>query len=217
MNNLDNNEPTTKLLPGPGRPKGVKTGQGRKFRKSKGNGNGKDLPKIYEDDADRLFSAGPIQLKDKIKARYQLEFMRHYANSANITLSARHIGVTRRTIYDWMAADPVFKAAIENGKEEGIDLLEAEIKRRGYDGYEQERVTTKGEVVAVKQYSDNLAMFLLKGERPEKYRDNYPVNLAPIQINVNLGTPGDVRINTVECDVEAISAWQKRQKSVARE
>ncbi len=210
MDDPNINEPTTKLLPGPGRPKGVKTGQGR------GNGNG-GLPKISKSEAERLLGIGSKHIKESVKYQYKLSFMRNYLESANITLSARHIGVTRKSIYDWMEADPVFKAAVENGKEEGLDLLEEEVKKRGFTGYDQERMTKDGDVVSVKQYSDNLAMFFLKGHRPEKYRDNYPVNLTPIQINVNLGTPGDVRISTVECDVEAISAWQGRQKALDKE
>ena len=213
----DNEQPINipKLLPGPGRPKNVKNGQGRKFKKSKGNGNNGTLPKIYEDEAERLLNRDSGHIKRRLLGQYKLAFLRHYVKTANITLSAREIGIARSTIFDWMKVDPTFKAAVDNGKEEGLDLLEEEIRRRGFDGYEQGRVTKDGSVVTVTQYSDNLAMFLAKGGRPEKFRDNYPVNLAPIQINVNLGTPGDVRVNVIECDGDALNAWQERKKTLA--
>ena len=52
-------------------------------------------------------------------------------------------------------------------------MLEAEAWRRAHDGIE-EPILYKGQVVThVRKYSDLLLMFLLKGLRPEKFRDKF--------------------------------------------
>ena len=92
----------------------------------------------------------------------------------------------------WMAQDPEFKAKVENATEEAIEIMEEEIRRRGFQGNPVEYFTKAGTKVNRIEFSDNLAMFTLKGLKPEKYRDNYPVNLTvPIQINAYLGAPPD--------------------------
>jgi hypothetical protein len=60
--------------------------------------------------------------------------------------------------YDWQQADA------------GVDLLEAELHKRAFEGVERP-VYYKGEQVGTwRFYSDALAMFLLKAHRPERYR-----------------------------------------------
>lgn len=55
------------------------------------------------------------------------------------------------------------------------DVLVAEATRRAVDGV-KEAVYYKGDVVGfISKYSDALLMFLLKGARPETYRDNVKI------------------------------------------
>ncbi len=54
-------------------------------------------------------------------------------------------------------------------------MLEAEARRRAVEGV-RKPVYCRGEIVGtVKEYSDTLLIFLMKGARPEKYRDNVRV------------------------------------------
>lgn len=54
----------------------------------------------------------------------------------------------------------------------GADSLEDEAVRRARDGYDKP-VYQQGQCVGqVRKYSDTLMVFLLKGARPKKYRDN---------------------------------------------
>jgi hypothetical protein len=102
----------------------------------------------------------------------KVKFLEHYANSCNVTVSARYINVTRSTVYQWIDDDPEFAKSVENAREEGLDLIEAEVKRRAYDGEEVQYYNKDGSPGAiVRKYSDLLAMFFLKGHRPEKYRE----------------------------------------------
>ena len=63
--------------------------------------------------------------------------------------------------------------AVDHAREEAADTLEAEARRRAIEGVE-EPVFHKGERVGtVRKHSDLLLIFLLKGARPQKFRDNY--------------------------------------------
>ena len=55
-----------------------------------------------------------------------------------------------------------------------VEELEAEVYRRAVIGVERP-ITVAGERVMVREYSDRLLMFLLKAEKPEKYRDRREV------------------------------------------
>jgi len=55
--------------------------------------------------------------------------------------------------YRWMKEDPVYAAAYQQAREMAGDMLEAEAFRRGFKD------------------SDTLLIFLLKGYKPERYRE----------------------------------------------
>ncbi len=89
------------------------------------------------------------------------------------TAAAKKAKMPRRCLYDWRADDAEFDAACIAAEDEGTEALEDEVLRRAMHGVDKP-VFHKGEVVgSIKEYSDNLAMFTLKGRRPEKYRDRY--------------------------------------------
>ena len=99
------------------------------------------------------------------------DFIAALAESGNITLAARAAGVGRRTVYDAQKADESFAAAWAEAEDIAADLLEEEARKRAVDGT-PEPVYYKGQMVgAVRRYSDNLLMFLLKARRPERFRD----------------------------------------------
>ena len=90
----------------------------------------------------------------------------------NVTLACRSAGIPRRSAYDWRENDADFARRWEEALDEGIDLLEAELQRRAFEGTERP-VFYKGQQCGTwRTYSDALAMFLLKAHRPEKYRDS---------------------------------------------
>ena len=70
-----------------------------------------------------------------------------------------------------------FDAAFEDAMEEAADLLESEARRRAHDGVEEPVFGSlggnqgSGEVGRIRKYSDTLLIFLLKGARPDKYRE----------------------------------------------
>lgn len=115
-------------------------------------------------------------------------FLEHLKSTANVTLSARLAGVSRRTAYNHRAADPEFLSAWNAAVDEAIELLEAEARRRAVDGTDRP-VYQGGKLVGyVREYSDTLLMFLLKGHRPEQYRERHHVKMdndGPVQVRWN--------------------------------
>ena len=90
-----------------------------------------------------------------------------------------------------MKKDKVYATAYKAAQQIAADHFEDEIYRRGFEGYERP-VTYQGEITGhYTDYSDTLAIFALKGLRPEKYRDNAPITsmLGPTQINIGYSHP----------------------------
>ena len=101
------------------------------------------------------------------------KFLDNVAATANISLSAEMAGFKRTAFYERKAIDEDFARRFELAYEQGIDALEEEALRRAFKGID-DPVFYKGDVVGhIKKYSDSLAMFMLKGAKPEKYRDNF--------------------------------------------
>lgn len=84
-------------------------------------------------------------------------------------------GLGRTRLYELRAEDVGFAADWDRAEAEGTEVLEQEARRRAVEGVD-EPVFHRGEVVgAVRKYSDTLLIFLLKGRKPEVYRDNVHV------------------------------------------
>ena len=82
-------------------------------------------------------------------------------------------GVGKTTAYEARKKDEEFAAQWKNAIDLSVDLLEVEVRRRALRGV-QKAIYYRGEVVGyVREYSDRLAEFLLRANRPAKYREGY--------------------------------------------
>ena len=97
-------------------------------------------------------------------------FLEALTQTVNVTLACRRAGLSRRTVYDWRAKDEAFARKWDEALDEGVDLLEAELHRRAFEGVERPVFYKGQQCGAWRYYSDALAMFLLRVHRPEKYR-----------------------------------------------
>jgi len=95
-----------------------------------------------------------------------------FAETGNITRSAELAGIDRRTHYDWLAADPAYERAFLDAREQAADRLEEEARRRAVEGTVKPVFYKGREVGGIREYSDTLLIFLLKGVRPEKYAEH---------------------------------------------
>ncbi len=108
----------------------------------------------------------------------QAVFLGALSTGLTVSGAAKQAGVPRRTVYNWREADPVFAAAWDDAVEDGADVLEDEARRRAVEGVEEPMLfmgrivkDEKGNTLTVRKYSDTLMTLLLKGRRPNVYRE----------------------------------------------
>jgi len=98
-------------------------------------------------------------------------FLRAYSGLGNITAAADKARIARQTHYDWLNISEEYAEAFKQTQLIAMDVLEDEAIRRAVEGW-QEPVFYQGEQVAtIRKYSDTLLIFLLKGNKPEKYHE----------------------------------------------
>ncbi len=107
-------------------------------------------------------------------------FLAALAKRGNISDACKAARIHRSTAYDHQQSDEQFAAAWLVALDEGADVLEAEAHRRSVSGLVRKKFTKDGDPIidpatgkqyVELEYSDTLLIFLLKGARPEKYRD----------------------------------------------
>lgn len=112
--------------------------------------------------------------EDTPRRMHQGAFLAAYAQSARISKAAEAAGIARRTHYDWVDSDHEYRAEFVKAKELAMQTLEDEATRRALgDGCEP---------------SDRLMEFLLKGGRPDIYRERVEHSTkpgAPLEMNVS--------------------------------
>lgn len=93
------------------------------------------------------------------------------ATTGNTQHACDAAGYSLRSIYTWRKADAQFAAEFASAKEASGDVLESEAVRRAVEGVD-EPVFYKGDACGViRRYSDSLLQTLLKGAKPETYRE----------------------------------------------
>ena len=112
-----------------------------------------------------------VQLKKKA-------FLQAFAECGVIHHACDHAGIHRQTHYLWYRTDAEYALAVEDAREIAIENLEREAVRRAVKGV-AEPVYYQGEIVGyVDRKSDTLLIFLLKANKPAKYRDRYELTGA---------------------------------------
>lgn len=88
------------------------------------------------------------------------------------------VDISRFTAYAWRDNDRNFAAEWERAKEAGVDALEDEARRRAFEGTAKPVFHQGIQCGTIQEYSDTLTIFLLKGARPEKYRERTSTELT---------------------------------------
>lgn len=121
-----------------------------------------------------------------IRHRKKRAFLAAYGRLGTVLAAAEASNVHRQSHRNWMANDPRYAAAFEAAKDESIERMEHEARRRAVAGWE-EPVYHQGQVVGtVRKFSDLLLIFMLKAARPEVYRERFEhvgPGGGPIQID----------------------------------
>lgn len=131
------------------------------------------------------------------KSEWKPVFLEHLRQTANVSRSAKEAGVARQVAYRERGNSDAFREAWDDAIEEGLDYLEEEARRRAYEGTLKPVFYQGDEVGYVREFSDTLMIFLLKGRRPEVYGDRVKQEITgsgggPIEvIEVVGGSDGD--------------------------
>ena len=114
-------------------------------------------------------------------------FLAAFRRTASVRRAAAAVKIDRTMHYRWLAEDPTYAAAFEKAREEAAQVLEDEAVRRAYEGI-RKPVFYQGEVVDyVFEYDTALLMFLLRGWRPDRYRERTELtgpDGGPIEVDI---------------------------------
>jgi hypothetical protein len=134
--------------------------------------------------------------RTKWTAKKRQTFLDLLSQGWSVTRACRAINVSRSGAYSYREQDPDFAAAWAEAWEAGGDYIEDEMLRRAVEGTLRPVYQGGEEVGQIREYSDTLLIFALKGRRPEKYRERVQNDITsggqPIQINtIVVEKPGD--------------------------
>lgn len=110
-----------------------------------------------------------------------MEFISALSVCGNVSQAAKDADLDRVMLYQEREKDEAFRAEWEKASAIGIAALEDEACRRAYDGWDEPVFHKGAECGTVRKFSDTLLIFLLKGHKPEKYRE--------VQNQVNVSQP----------------------------
>lgn len=98
-------------------------------------------------------------------------FLAAFAHLGSVTRAARAAKIDRTSHFLWKRDDSDYARAFEDAQAISADVLEDAAVGRARDGIDKP-VFHQGKICGyIREYSDTLLIFLLKGAKPEKFRD----------------------------------------------
>jgi hypothetical protein len=99
------------------------------------------------------------------------QFLRSLSETCSVSKTCEALQIPRSTVYEWRSTDKAFAEAWVDALKVGADALEDEAVRRAMVGVDEPVFYQGVQTGHVRKYSDVLLIFLLKGARPEKYKE----------------------------------------------
>jgi hypothetical protein len=126
--------------------------------------------------------------KLKLTSERQERFLKALANTGSVTAAIAVANTSRTRVYELRKADPSFASAWEEAEEIATDRLEEEARRRAVEGVAEPLVSAgklvrddDGQPIAIRRYSDNLLLALLKAHRPPRHERSVRFRLPALQ------------------------------------
>lgn len=107
----------------------------------------------------------------RVRARVKEIFVRKLAEVGNVSEACRAAKISRNCAYEWREADGDFKKLWDEAVDVSVDALEQEARRRAVQGVLEPVYQGGKKVGSIRKYSDRMLEILLKGHRPEKFRE----------------------------------------------
>ena len=98
-------------------------------------------------------------------------FLAAFSEVGTVTRAAEIAGVCRKSHTNWLKADPDYVEAFALAEQQACDRLEQEARRRAVEGVDKPVYQQGKKCGVVREYSDTLLIFLMKGAMPDKYKD----------------------------------------------
>lgn len=142
---------------------------------------------------------------DAVRHGKKAAFLDALRRIGSIYGAAQVAGIARQTVYRWRDRDALFARNFEDAMQDAREGIEQELRRRGMVGWDEPVFHQGVEVARVRKFDTTAAIFWLKGNWPDKYRENQRVELsgrdgAPIQVegSVTFYLPAPTRLATVD-------------------
>jgi len=118
-----------------------------------------------------------------LKAGWAEKFLAKLRVTGNVSVAAHAARVSRAAAYKRRNENKRFATDWDDAILEAGDFLEEEARRRAFTGvlepvYGRVGKDEDGKIGTVRKYSDTLLIFLLKGAKPGKYRENHKHELS---------------------------------------
>lgn len=99
-------------------------------------------------------------------------FLAAFSQCGIISRAAELAKIDRSCHYEWIK-NPDYKKQFEEAEIKVANLLEDEAIRRAKEGWDEPVFYAGQQCGVIRKYSDTLLIFILKGLKPEKYRERY--------------------------------------------
>lgn len=128
-----------------------------------------------------------LTTQERLSMERRRLFLRAFALRGIVLDGCRAAGVSRGAVEHWRESSEWFDTMYAIAIEEAADRIEGEAFRRAVEGYDEpviyqgmtttviDKDTGEEKQLVVRKYSDALLQTILKGARPEKYRENHKV------------------------------------------
>ncbi len=127
---------------------------------------------ISKDSGKSLLSKPVIE----VAQLWRKPFLEIYAKNGNIRKSSDLMGIGSMTVRVAMKRDPEFREQVNLAYQDYADTIEEEARRRAVDGIPRNKYFRDQLLETETEYSDRLLEMLLKGAKPERYRDRVDVS-----------------------------------------
>jgi hypothetical protein len=107
----------------------------------------------------------------------EVAFLEALADTCNVRLACETAHIARSSAYLWRQNDAEFAKRWDKAVLIGAEALEDEAIRRAREGWDEPVYYQGDQCGTVRKYSDTLLIFLLKGAKPEKYRERIDSNV----------------------------------------
>lgn len=138
-----------------------------------------------------------VGARAKLTPKKKERFVKRLGEVGVVLRACEAAGISRQTAYDWRRDDDEFAASWDRALEDHLDTIEEALYERAVKGLD-EPVYQGGQLVGHKRnYSDTAAIFMLKGGRPEKFRERYehsgpkggPISISGLTVEVVQSRP----------------------------